>query len=111
MGAVIVFGLFGWFWDKLRNLPGWLFGKFVDAFIWFNKKVVGLGDASVEGVLDLIGNVVSPEMTEETRKVLSYVDYFFPFKEAIGYGLVLFGVWVAVSLYRLVKSWIPNMGG
>ncbi|WP_277559054.1 hypothetical protein [Ereboglobus sp. PH5-10] len=82
----------------------------IDLIVRLIELIVAIGEKMLKAVFDLIGGMISPEMTEEIRKVLAYVDYFFPLREAVGFGLVLFTVWAAVAAYRAIKSWIPTVG-
>lgn len=96
---MIIAGIFDWLYDAIKGLLS-----------WFLEQIYNLGATLLSGILNGIDSI-NPTMSDSMSKLLAYVDYFFPLREAVGFASILFTAWVMVMLYRIVKSWIPTVSG
>jgi hypothetical protein len=79
--------------------------------VWFFEQLCNFGMWIIGGLLSGLSHFVDFTYIDGFIDIFETVDYFFPLREAIGLGGALFGVWVVMSVYRVVHSWIPTMSG
>lgn len=93
----------GKFFILLKNhLTEWLFGIF--------GYIRGLGDSMIGSLISEMDARIPYLDVAFIQAELDKVNYFFPLSECLVYAAALFGLWVSVFAYRLVKSWIPLVG-
>jgi len=93
----------------------YLVGKLVDGLVYVIQLLVdelrAFGDALIGGLVDLLASVVPAVDAPTINGWLNAGNYFLPISEGAAILVGLFGLWVAVWVYRLVKSWIPTVSG
>lgn len=95
----------------MKNLFQWIFDALKKLLIWFFEQIQEFGGSILKGVLKFAELVLPVEYVQYFADFLGKADYFVPLREMAAFGTAIFAVWLALAVYRLVKSWIPTVSG
>jgi len=104
-------GPFRWLAEKIREAIDWGFGKVVELWDQIWSVIRSLGDTLLEALITAAGSAFPDVASGWTLHsgVIAQMNYFFPLSETLALATGLFGLWVLVLGYKLVKSWIPTV--
>ena len=92
-------------YDAAHRAVQWL----ADWIINFFNVLKAFGDVIMSWIIGMMQSTMPAPAYASFTSRLEEINYFFPLSEAIAFGVMLAGFWLAVLLYRLVKSWIPTV--
>ncbi len=104
-------GPFRWLAERMREAADWLYGKLVELWDQIWTVVRSLGDTLLEALISAASSMF-PDVAAGWSLhsgIIAQANYFFPLSETLALATVLFGLWVLVLGYKLVKSWIPTV--
>lgn len=105
--------MFEYLKDWLAEAVAWLLSGLKELLLTLLAVLREMGELVLQQVLSAAQAFfpdVSGEIGDQST-LLGQINHFFPLTETVGYLVALFGLWLLVLAYRLVKSWIPTVSG
>lgn len=92
----------------LKSYWGWCL-----IFVGWGFTVVKFVDAALQEILARIDSINLPTVTSYVpggaTVSLQFINTFLPLSELLGYIVALMVLRLGLSVYRLIKSWIPTL--
>jgi hypothetical protein len=99
-------------WDKIKLFGNTTWSLVVLVVGWLFTAVVWLGDLITETLASIASLVIPTISTTLAGSVASYAalaNTVLPLSEAMVFLVAYLGMLLILTIYRLVKSWIPTL--